>query len=90
LKRISLAVNKAFTTSCFDLEGDVGFDVPAATGWSPFTFTGHLTGGTYTMRIQSKRMAGIATASLFIIASIASIPARADTVGITYNFLVWK
>jgi PEP-CTERM motif len=38
------------------------------------------------MRIQSKRMAGIATASLFIIASIASIPARADTVGITYSF----
>ena len=38
------------------------------------------------MRIQSKLMMGIARASLFVIASIASIPARADTVGITYNF----
>jgi hypothetical protein len=38
------------------------------------------------MRIQSKLMVGIATASLFVIASIASIPARADTLGITYNF----
>jgi hypothetical protein len=42
------------------------------------------------MRIQSKLMAGIAMASLGVIASITSIPARADTVGITYNFLVWK
>jgi hypothetical protein len=38
------------------------------------------------MRIQSKLMAGIAMASLVVIASITSIPARADTVGITYNF----
>lgn len=38
------------------------------------------------MRIQSKLKAAIATASLVVIASIASIPARADTVGITYNF----
>jgi hypothetical protein len=38
------------------------------------------------MRIQSKLMVGIARASLFVIASIASIPARADTIGITYNF----
>src|ERR1700723_1927230 len=32
-------------------------------------FTGHLTGGIYTMRIQSKLMAGETTASLVIIAS---------------------
>ena len=38
------------------------------------------------MQIQSKLMAGVTTASLVIIASIASIPARADTIGITYNF----
>ncbi len=38
------------------------------------------------MRIQSKLMAGVTTASLVIIASIACMPARADTVGITYNF----
>jgi hypothetical protein len=38
------------------------------------------------MRIQSKTMAGLMTASLVILASVASIPARADTVGITYSF----
>jgi hypothetical protein len=38
------------------------------------------------MRIQSILTAGARTASLVILASIASIPARADTVGITYSF----
>ena len=41
------------------------------------------------MRIQSKLTAGVTTASLVIIASIASIPARADTIGITYSFF-WR
>jgi hypothetical protein len=38
------------------------------------------------MRIQSKLTTAVTAASLVIIASIATIPARADTVGITYNF----
>ena len=37
------------------------------------------------MRLQSILMAGVTTASLVIIASIGSLSARADTVGITYS-----
>jgi PEP-CTERM motif len=37
------------------------------------------------MRLQSKLMAGVTTICLLTIASIGSISARADTVGITYS-----
>jgi hypothetical protein len=38
------------------------------------------------MRIQSILLAGVKAASLVIIASLASIPGRADTIGFTYSF----
>jgi hypothetical protein len=41
MKRLNLAIRKAFTTSCFDLENRVGSDA-AATGRSPFGSTGYL------------------------------------------------
>jgi PEP-CTERM motif-containing protein len=79
---MSLAVNKGFTTSFFDLDRRLSFDGLAEP--VPFVFAGHLTGGNK-MRLQSILMAGVRTACLLTIASIGSISARADTLGISYS-----